>query len=319
MKVDIKKIIFYTNNKKWILITVFALTISFFILHNIVHIIKGHAFFKKHPEKMVIWELPIETFLSSVTNNFLGKDVDVNIYEIEPGLHYWKIANENEIDIDTIMGCNPFLNSLNAWVGEKIVSINKKGVLHYIQDDEQLPILEKLYNVDASEIRDNNIINIFSKLRKGDIVFIPNAKPRVVTKKMYVQLKKRKLFKVPTNGWVAGRPFGWRMHPIHKVIKFHKGIDMKCPKNTPIFAAADGEVVYTGWGNGYGKMIKIKHENGYLTLYAHCSKIYVRIGDKIKDRQVIGRVGDTGLTTCAHLHFEVRTNGKPVDPMKFLW
>ena len=136
---------------------------------------------------------------------------------------------------------------------------------------------------------------------------------------MYKWVKKRRLFCVPTNGWVAGRGFGYQMHPILKVVKFHKGIDMKASKGTPIFASADGVVRATSSGGTYGKVIIINHEGGYQTRYAHCSKIYIRTGQKVKKRQCIGRVGGTGMSTRPHLHFEIRLNGKPINPMKFLW
>lgn len=311
------KIDYLKENKKILLIilsSVLIIVFCSFVIGNI----KKHNYFKKHTGK-IIWKEKPGPFVSSSTNHFLGKDVKLNVYTVVPGLHYWKIANENEVDIDTLIGCNPFLNNLNAWIGEKIVIINKKGVLHYVQGNETLGIISKLYDVRISQIVKNNHLGLFRSFKKGDILFIPDAKPMVVTEKMNVLLNRRKMFRVPTNGWVAGRPFGWLMHPIYKKMRFHKGIDMKCSHGTPIFAAAPGKVIYAGRGRGYGKLIKIDHQNGYQTYYAHCSRIFVRTGDEVKEHQVIGRVGKTGLATVSHLHFEIRTNGKPIDPMKFLW
>lgn len=98
----------------------------------------------------------------------------------------------------------------------------------------------------------------------------------------------------------------------------HKGVDLATPVGMPVKAAADGVVTYTGWdADGYGKWIEIKHKNGYKTRYGHLSKFEkgLKIGTKVKVGQIIAKSGNTGLSNGAHLHFEVRINGKPVNPM----
>jgi len=317
----LKKKFFFNLNKNNIKIafTLCAVILLWIFASGLTKYIRAKQFFSHYPERVMIWDESADIMLNSATNRFLGKEIDLKIYEIVPGFHYWKIAQENSVDIDTIIGCNPFIKSLYARVGDRIIAVNKRGVLHYVQNNEQVDILSALYNVKPGEIKKHNKIGLFRKLRTGDVVFIPEGKPKVVTKEMDALFKRRRMFKVPTNGWVAGRPYGVQMHPIYKVRKMHKGIDMKCSKGTPIFAAAPGIVIYSGGGGSYGKLIKIKHPNGYETRYAHCSRLYVRIGQEVKDHQCIGRVGATGVATTAHLHFEIRTNGKPVDPMKFLW
>ncbi|MBN1898919.1 MAG: M23 family metallopeptidase [Spirochaetes bacterium] len=288
------------------------------LLNRFSNELRAKEFISQHQDA-IIWDQDINEFLKAIRDRLLAKDLGVKVYTIEMGDNYWKIANENNVDIDTILGCNPHITSLYSSIGERIVAINKKGVLHYVQGDENLYILSRWYSVEESDIKKHNRIGLFRTLRKGDIVFIPNARPRVFTEKMYKNVKLRRMFVVPTNGWVAGRGFGMQMHPILKKMRFHKGIDMKAPKGTPVFAAADGVVVAASQGGGYGKFIKIDHQNGYMSVYAHLSKIYVRTGSKVKQRECIGRVGDTGMVTVAHLHFEIRKNNKPINPMKFLW
>lgn len=117
-----------------------------------------------------------------------------------------------------------------------------------------------------------------------------------------------------------GSAFGMRLHPIHKVYKMHMGIDLTCPRGTKIYAAGDGEVVLAKHSNtGYGNQIRIDHGYGYLTLYSHLYKIQVKQGDKVKRGDVIGLVGSTGLSTRPHLHYEVRINGKPVNPINYYY
>jgi murein DD-endopeptidase MepM/ murein hydrolase activator NlpD len=112
--------------------------------------------------------------------------------------------------------------------------------------------------------------------------------------------------------------FGWRIHPIHKIQKFHAGMDFTCKQGTPIHATGDGRVVYAEYGtNGYGQHIIIDHGFGYQTLYAHLSKLEVRQGQKVKRGDIIGLVGNTGLSVGPHLHYEVHKGGEPVDPANY--
>jgi len=120
----------------------------------------------------------------------------------------------------------------------------------------------------------------------------------------------------PVPGGITS-PFGWRIHPIFHVRKFHTGVDMAASYGEPIHAADGGKVIYATWMSGYGNTIIIDHGNGISTLYAHQSRILITSGTVSKG-QVIGYVGATGYATGPHLHFEVRINGNPVDPMGYI-
>jgi len=112
--------------------------------------------------------------------------------------------------------------------------------------------------------------------------------------------------------------YGIRLHPVHKVKKLHQGIDFTAPKGTPVQATGDGEVIRVEKRKkGYGKNVIIDHGYGYKTLYAHMHKINVKKGEKIKKGQQIGIVGSTGTSTAPHLHYEVRLNNKPVNPIDY--
>lgn len=113
--------------------------------------------------------------------------------------------------------------------------------------------------------------------------------------------------------------FGIRLHPVHKVRKFHKGIDFTAPEGTAIQATGDGKVVKVErGGRGYGNMVTIDHGFGFQTLYAHMLKISVKQGDVIKKGQTIGQVGSTGTSTAPHLHYEVHINGTAVNPVNYV-
>ena len=117
-----------------------------------------------------------------------------------------------------------------------------------------------------------------------------------------------------------GSYFGYRTDPFYKVTKLHEGIDFTAPIGTEIYATGDGVIKTIEQSRGgYGNMIVVNHGFGYETLYAHMSKINIKQGQKVKRGQVIGFVGNTGKSTAPHLHYEVRKNGIPIDPINFFF
>lgn len=105
-----------------------------------------------------------------------------------------------------------------------------------------------------------------------------------------------------------------RFHPISKKYKRHTGIDYSAAYGTPIFATASGTVEYAGWRGGYGKLVVVRHPNGYATYYGHCSRLLVKKGAYVKQGEIIAEVGQTGDATGPHVHYEIRINGRPVNP-----
>lgn len=113
--------------------------------------------------------------------------------------------------------------------------------------------------------------------------------------------------------------YGMRMHPVQKKKKMHRGIDFACPNGTPIVATADGEVVKMDYNpKGYGKFVIIKHNETFSTLYSQMSEQKVKLGEKVKKGQVIGLVGSSGVSTGPHLHYEIKKDGKNVDPADYI-
>lgn len=111
--------------------------------------------------------------------------------------------------------------------------------------------------------------------------------------------------------------FGYRRHPLFGIRHLHTGVDIAAVWGTPVLAAADGRTIYAGWFGGYGKIVVVDHGDGTSTLYGHLSRILVTSGDAVRRGQPVGRVGSTGYSTGPHLHFEIRLNGLPVDPLSF--
>lgn len=153
-------------------------------------------------------------------------------------------------------------------------------------------------------------------------------------KKLQKKYAQQNMYKGPANGkfrWPVNwpnvtSPFGWRIHPVYNTKKFHSGIDIGGSYGAPIMAAGSGVVIFTAkpvqgqntGGSGYGNYCIIDHGGGYTTLYGHCRSVYVKTGQKVKSGQKIAEMGSTGTSTGAHLHFEVRKGGEPVNPQRYL-
>jgi murein DD-endopeptidase MepM/ murein hydrolase activator NlpD len=123
---------------------------------------------------------------------------------------------------------------------------------------------------------------------------------------------------MPTRGWLTSAFARERVHPILHLARPHEGVDVAAPMGAEIEAPAAGVVTDVRWEDGYGNLLTIDHGYGLVTRYAHCSRILVVRGTRVKRGQKIALVGSTGLATGPHLHYEVWVNGKPVDPIKYV-
>ncbi len=122
----------------------------------------------------------------------------------------------------------------------------------------------------------------------------------------------------PTRGWVTSG-FGYRISPFTGLRQLHAGIDVAAQTGTQVLAPADGIVTRVGTEEGYGKVISVNHGYGIVTRYGHNSKIRAKVGQRIKRGNVISEVGSTGRSTAPHLHYEIRVNGIPVNPMRYIF
>lgn len=123
---------------------------------------------------------------------------------------------------------------------------------------------------------------------------------------------------MPTAGWLSSAFSRMRAHPVLHYARPHEGIDVTAPTGTPIQSPAAGTVIASGWEAGYGNVIELDHGFGIRTKFAHASKVLVRRGQTVRRGQIIAEVGNTGLATGPHLHYEVHVNGKAVDPLRYV-
>ncbi len=130
--------------------------------------------------------------------------------------------------------------------------------------------------------------------------------------------RKRRFFGPPTRPYRVNSRFGWRYHPVLRKRRMHRGIDVSLPCGRPVFAVAAGQVITRGWRGGAGRMVSVRHAQGWVTRYFHLSRYRVRRGQRVRLGQRIGDIGASGLATGCHLHFEMMRGGRHVDPQRFL-
>lgn len=237
---------------------------------------------------------------------------------IRRGDNFWKVAKEHRVDIDTIIGANAGLKKLLAHIGQIIRVPSQRGAVHRIEGEETVQDISVFYAAPEATIMATNNLEQQHILPPGLEIFIPGAKPRQLTAEMARHFSRRGIFGSPLLGRITST-MGMRKHPVGGFRGKHTGVDLAAPTGSRIAAATAGTVKDVGQGKYIGKYVVLSHKNAYTTLYGHCSKTLVKKGQTVKRGQIIARVGSTGRATGPHLHFELRENGIPRDPLRYLW
>ncbi|MCX7828808.1 MAG: LysM peptidoglycan-binding domain-containing protein [Thermanaerothrix sp.] len=244
--------------------------------------------------------------------------VEVRYYTVKEGDSLWSIANSFGLDVNTLFGVNRNAGDLIR-PGSSVRVPNQDGIFVKVRRGDTVAKLADKYDVYPEAIRSANGLDQSSPLREGEEIFIPGAKVEIDEQASQAVERRSSSRRMiwPVTGRINS-PFGWRADPFGGRRGFHTGLDIKAPHGREIRAALSGVVVYSGWMSGYGKTVVVQHPNGTSTLYAHCSALLVSEGRRVSQGDIIARVGSTGRSTGAHLHFEVRVGGVPVNPLKSL-
>ena len=181
-----------------------------------------------------------------------------------------------------------------------------KGVIHYVQKGETLWQISRKYQVSVQSITSANQISESGRLLVGQRLIIPNTGSSSISSRSFIW---------PLNGLITSQ-FGIRTLGNRR--DYHTGIDIDAQTGALIKAAESGKVSFSGYINGYGNVVIIDHAGGYSTVYAHSSSNLVEEGQEVTKGEVICKSGSTGNATGSHLHFEIRENGKPVNPLNYL-
>ncbi|HHT92042.1 MAG TPA: peptidoglycan DD-metalloendopeptidase family protein [Clostridiaceae bacterium] len=202
----------------------------------------------------------------------------------------------------------------------EIACLDKEEVL--AEKEKVLQMLDEDYkNIEMQYIQSRKELE--SLLVEEDKLLAKSKQLEEELKKLQEESKKikyagGKMLWPAEKGTYISSYFGNRLHPIHKVWRMHNGIDIPAPGGSNIRAANSGTVIRATWDSGYGWYIIIDHGGGISTLYAHARELVAKAGDKVERGQVIAKVGTTGTSTGNHLHFEVRVNGTPVNPLNYV-
>ncbi len=246
-------------------------------------------------------------------------------HKIRDGENLWDISKRYGIDHKFIIKANNIKNPDKLYKGNTILVPNKIGINYIVKRGDFLNKIARMHGIDTKKIVSHNNIK-GDKIRIGEVFFLPDAvskkknKKRCVaknkTRKSTVKYKKS-LFKWPLRGKISSA-FGNRISPISKRKKFHCGIDISVPCGTPVKAARTGKVIFSGWKQGYGRVVIMRHDKGYISVYAHNKRNIVRKGDRVRSGKVIAYSGKSGAVTGPHLHFELRKYLTPLNPLRFL-
>jgi murein DD-endopeptidase MepM/ murein hydrolase activator NlpD len=233
-------------------------------------------------------------------------------YILKPGDNLPSVAARLGVSVDAIASASGvvFVHAVSS--GDRILVPNFDGISYVSSSSSTLEELSAKYNVPVADIRRFNGWR-GGRLPRGGRLFIPGATMEPLEQGMFYGTA----FASPLDEVLISSRFGVRSDPFTGHRAFHGGIDFAAPMGTPVRAAHEGVVEFAAWSGGYGNLIAIRHAFGYRTLYGHLQRMDVRVGQRVRMGEVIGRVGSTGHSTGPHLHFELRHYGQPIDPMRY--
>lgn len=239
-------------------------------------------------------------------------------YVIKKGDTISDLSKEYKIKTDYIYANNIDKNLRVLQIGKKINIPTEPGIFYSIKKGDTFEGLSKRFEVDVKIIKEDNEID---RLLVGAKIFLREPKvSRYLSsfKQEYVKKTNLGTFSNPLVAMSLTSSFGSRKHPVLKKVLNHAGVDLRAKTGTRVVSAREGTVTFAGRASGYGKLIIIKHSDGYETRYAHLSQIDVKKGQKISQNQHIALSGATGRVSGPHLHFEIRKNGKIENPLTYL-
>ncbi len=245
--------------------------------------------------------------------------VRVRIHRVSGGESLWMIAHRYHISVDTIIAANQFLTSLDAREGDEIVVPLEEGVLMPVDQFTDAWRMARRLGLDGP-IRGaymHGVFDLFS-LDQMRFAFFRNCKPALVNAQMESLYDIKRQFQAPVLGYFTSM-FGMRHDSHYGGMAFHNGIDISGRIGDLIRPVRSGIVSFDGWMDGYGKTIIIQHEDGYVSMYGHLNRIFVKKGDLVGKNDIIGHLGTTGRSTGPHLHFVMKRHNEYINPLLFIW
>ncbi len=239
---------------------------------------------------------------------------EISVYVVREGDTLSQIAQMFDISSKTILWANDISNPSKIRPGDSLLILPITGVRHVVKKGDTIASIAKKYEGDVDDILAYNQLASANDVSVGDTIVVPGG-----TIATPAPAKKTAPSYAGSRIVATGNGSSGYTHPLPGAVRTqglhgYNGVDYGAPAGTPIYAAADGEVIVaknSGWNGGYGLYVVVKHANGTQTLYAHNSRNAVAVGEVVSAGQVIGYVGSTGKSTGNHLHFEVRGAKNP--------
>lgn len=266
-----------------------------------------------------------------LTNTTVGERprVSVEYHIVEGGETISTIAARYNISVNTILWENQLGPKDFIKPGQKLTILPVTGVSHRIAKNETIAAIAKKYQATEQEIIEYNKLVDASAISEGLVLLVPGGKepppPPPPAPAPTTRLARGSGLEdsgaAPANAKVSGGGLIWPTN-MRKINQYwglrHTGVDIDGEYSSPIYAAESGRVVQVGWGGGYGLHVTLDHGNGMRTLYAHASKMFVKMGQTVSKGQTLAMQGCTGWCTGVHLHFEIYINGRRVNPLSYL-
>ena len=245
-------------------------------------------------------------------------------YQIKKNDNLWKIAKRFGVHQHLIISINEIHEPDVLKPGNYIHVPTRRGIYYLVKKGDTITKIAGRYKISRKNISAHNGLK-GTIIRPGQKIFLPDAHERPApaaiaagkNKDLRAFVAQIGKFIWPLRGRITSG-FGNRRDPLYGQRQFHCGIDISANVGTPVHASGDGRVIFNGWKTGYGNCVIIRHEGGYITVYAHNSKNEAPVDSMVKQGDVIAYSGLTGAVTGAHLHFEIRKYVNPLNPLRLL-
>ncbi len=242
------------------------------------------------------------------------------LYHTVPGDTFFFLAQKFKLSEETLRSLNEFNNENEPKPDTTLLIPSCDGIFHVVKRGQGLSDIAKAYGVSLAALLKANHKAANGDLYSGEVLYLPGGNYLTNHNIRWLTLRSltlQKTFTKPTTGRFADG-FGDRKDPISGKVRFHAGLDLAPGWGSRVVAAQDGTVIFAGLHAGYGNLIILDHGQGLTTWYGHLDQILVKVRAVVKKGDLIGKVGATGRVTGPHLHFEVRLNDKPQNPLLYL-
>lgn len=294
------------------IIILFGCGIFFFVFRGVVASQSDWLTDLHGPEAIQLKKEITINLKSGVQQHRLAIPLRFMRYKLKKGDHFYFIATKLSQDPDTLASLNNLASADELKQGDVILVPNARGVFREPNEADlgtpsiQVKVPNLLKQLSIKKVSSSKLVET-----SFDFKFYPGRRFDTAERNFF----KGVVFRHPLPGARKSSDFGWRKDPIHGRSSFHGGIDLAAPVGTQVSAASPGEVIFAGNRGGYGKAVLVRHQYGYVTLYGHLSKIFIKKGQKVDAGELIASVGKTGRVTGPHLHFELLKEGKQRMPI----